>query len=113
MKMKSFKVKGKPAKKRGTPVPPTKIMKSKKTYNKKNKKDVENFEDAVNIRSLLSKFVTNIFEKNYAEANSTLNDVITEKMKNKIKKTIATKKNDCKCDKYDECENKVKKVVKK
>jgi len=110
MKMKSFKVKGKPAKKRGTPVPPTKIMKSKKTYNKKNKNNVDGLEDAVNIRSLLSKFVTNIFEKNYAEANSTLNDVITEKMKNKIKKTIADKKKHSKCD---ECENKVKKVVKK
>lgn len=109
MKMKSFKVKGKPAKKRGTPVPPTKVMKSKKTYNK-NKKDVECMEDSVNIRSLLSKFVTNIFEKNYAEANSTLNDVITEKMKNKIKKTIANKEKHSKCD---ECENKVKKVVKK
>jgi hypothetical protein len=104
--MKSFKVKGKPAKKRGTPVPPTKIMKSKKTYNKKNKNNVDGLEDAVNIRSLLSKFVTNIFEKNYSEANSTLSEIIAEKMQRRIKQAVKAKRvkakrvmdtDDCSC----------------
>ena len=109
MKAKSFTIKPKAAKKRGNPVPPTKAMKSKKDY--KRKKSVEDLEDSVNIRAILSKFITNIFEKNYSEANSNLSTVISEKMKNKIKKAVDKKKKcgrDC-----DDCEKNKKKLIKK
>lgn len=108
MKTKSFTIKPKATKKRGKAVPPTKVMKSKKDY--KRKKDVENLEDAVNIRAILSKFITNIFEKNYSEANSNLTTIISEKMKNKIKKAVDKKKN-CGCD-CDDCEKNKKKLAK-
>ncbi len=84
MKMKSCKTKGKYKK-----LPP--------------KKNKEKLEDSVNIRSLLSKFVTNIFEKNYSNANSILETVITEKLKKKIKTSAKKKKCSCGCD---ECEEK-------
>ena len=70
----------------------------------------EQMEDSVNIRSLLSKFVTNIFEKKYSEANSTLSNIITEKVKKKIE--TATKNKKCGCD-CDNCEKKTKKNIKK
>jgi hypothetical protein len=70
----------------------------------------EQMEDSVNIRSLLSKFVTNIFEKKYSEANSTLSNIITEKVKKKIETTAKNKKCGCDCD---NCEKKTKKNIKK
>jgi hypothetical protein len=107
--MKSFTVKGKPAKKRGNPIPPSKPFKSKKNYNRK-KCGNEPIEDSVNIRSLLSKFVTNIFEKKYSEANSTLSNIITEKVKKKIETTAKNKKCGCDCD---NCKKNIKKNIKK
>jgi hypothetical protein len=41
----------------------------------------------MNIRNLISKLVAQICEKNYAAANDTLNQVVTEKVKTRIKKT--------------------------
>jgi hypothetical protein len=41
----------------------------------------------MNIRNLISKLVAQICEKNYASANDTLNQVVTEKVKTRIKKT--------------------------
>jgi hypothetical protein len=41
----------------------------------------------MNIRNLISKLVAQICEKNYAAANTTLNQVVTEKVKTRIKKT--------------------------
>lgn len=37
------------------------------------------------IRKLVSKFITNIFEKNYSEANSELKKLVEAKIKEKIK----------------------------
>jgi hypothetical protein len=107
--MKSFTINPKKPKKRGQSVPPTKVMKSKKDYKRKNK--VEDLEDSLNVRAILSKFITNIFEKNYSEANSNLSTIISEKMKNKIKKAVDKKKN-CGCD-CDDCKKNKKKLIKK
>jgi hypothetical protein len=38
------------------------------------------------IRTLISKFISNIFEKNYAEANKDLQAIVESKVKSKIKK---------------------------
>jgi hypothetical protein len=61
-------------------------------------------------RKLISKFVTNIFEKNYAQANLQLAEIISEKVKQKIQKTVSKKKCDCDCD---DCEKKTFKKNKK
>jgi len=64
-------------------------------------------------KKLISKFVTDIFEKKYSNANSTLQRLISEKVKTKIKKTIDDKKNkekDCDCKKN---QKKTKKVTSK
>lgn len=55
-------------------------------------------------RKDISKFITQICEKNYSSANSTLETLIEKKLKGRVKKMH----NDC-CDK---CEKKKKKVVK-
>jgi hypothetical protein len=39
------------------------------------------------IRNLISKFITNLFEKNYSQANSDLQTIMEAKVKEKIKKT--------------------------
>lgn len=41
----------------------------------------------MNIRNLISKLIAQVCEKNYAAANDTLNQVVTEKVKTRIKKT--------------------------
>ena len=46
----------------------------------------------MSIRNLISKFLTQLCEKNYAEANETLKDVVGEKTKKKVGKVIAVKK---------------------
>jgi hypothetical protein len=38
------------------------------------------------IRTLISKFISNIFEKNYAEANKDLQAIVEKKVTEKIKK---------------------------
>ena len=45
----------------------------------------------MNIRNLISKLVAQICEKNYSDANTTLDKVVTEKVKSRVKK-IAEKK---------------------
>lgn len=39
----------------------------------------------MDLRKLISKFVTQICEKNYSQASDSLDSVITEKVKNRIK----------------------------
>lgn len=41
----------------------------------------------MNIRNLISKLIAQVCEKNYADANKTLDAVVTEKVKTRIKKT--------------------------
>jgi hypothetical protein len=41
----------------------------------------------MNLRSLISKFVAQICEKKYSEADNTLDSVVTQKVKNRIQKT--------------------------
>lgn len=45
---------------------------------------------------LVSKFITQLFEKNYSDANKTLETLIEKKLKNKIKKTH----DKCSCEKH-------------
>lgn len=56
------------------------------------------------LRKDISKFITQICEKNYSAANSTLENLIEKKLKNRVKKMHK----DC----CDECGKKKKKVVK-
>jgi hypothetical protein len=44
------------------------------------------------IRKLISKFITQLCEKNYAQANSTLEQVVEAKTKEKVKKTMPSQK---------------------
>jgi serine protease inhibitor len=46
----------------------------------------------MNIRKLISKFLTQLCEKNYSEANSTLGTIVEAKTKEKVKKIIEDKK---------------------
>jgi serine protease inhibitor len=46
----------------------------------------------MSIRKLISKFLTQLCEKNYSQANSTLNTIVEEKTKCKVKKIIEDKK---------------------
>jgi hypothetical protein len=41
----------------------------------------------MNIRNLISKLIAQVCEKNFAAANKTLDEVVTEKVKTRIKKT--------------------------
>jgi uncharacterized membrane protein len=41
----------------------------------------------MNIRNLISNLIAQICEKNYSAANTTLNQVVSEKVKTRIKKT--------------------------
>jgi len=45
----------------------------------------------MNIRNLISKLVAQICEKNYSDANTTLDKVVTEKVKSRVKKIAETK----------------------
>lgn len=73
----------------------------------------------MSLRKIISKFVTQICEKNYSSADKTLDTILTEKMKNRIgeaKEKI--KKDDCGCEncekKHSNKKNKkTKKVTKK
>jgi uncharacterized membrane protein len=46
----------------------------------------------MNIRNLISKLIAQVCEKNYSAANNTLNEVITEKVKTRIKETSKKEK---------------------
>jgi hypothetical protein len=52
------------------------------------------------IRKLISKFITNIFEKNYSEADKELKNLVEAKLKEKIKGASAKAKKKAKKD-YD------------
>ena len=41
----------------------------------------------MNIRNLISNFIKQVCEKNFLQANSTLDTIVTEKVKTRIKKT--------------------------
>lgn len=66
----------------------------------------------MDLRKLISKFVTQICEKNYSQASESLDSIITEKVKSRIKnakKKIEDKDNcDCKSKSKCKCENKSK-----
>lgn len=55
------------------------------------------------MRNTISKFITAICEKNYSLADSFLKEILTEKIKNNVKKITKEKKYCC-----DECANKKK-----
>ena len=51
----------------------------------------------MNLRQIISKFVTQICEKNYAEANTTLDTIVTEKVKCRIDDAKSKLNGDCGC----------------
>lgn len=53
----------------------------------------------MNLRQIISKFVTQICEKKYADANTTLDTIVTEKVKTRINdaKSKLKKDDDCGC----------------
>jgi hypothetical protein len=63
----------------------------------------------MNIRNLISKLIAQVCEKNYAAANKTLDTVVTEKVKTRIKKTAAKQKTE----KAEKSKKVTKKVTKK
>lgn len=46
----------------------------------------------MSIRSIISKFVAQICEKDYKSANATLDQIVSEKVKTRIKKTAESQK---------------------
>jgi len=56
----------------------------------------------MNLRKIISEFVTQICEKNYSQADKTLDTVLTEKMKKRIK-NAKEKTQNCGCE---ECNSK-------
>jgi uncharacterized protein YqiB (DUF1249 family) len=70
------------------------------------------------MRNSISKFITAICEKNYSQADSLLKDILTEKVKQKVKKIIKDKEyccDDCKKQKKhcSDCKKNNKTVSKK
>jgi hypothetical protein len=63
----------------------------------------------MNIRNLISKLIAQVCEKNYAAANKTLDTVVTEKVKTRIKKIAAKQKTE----KAEKSKKITKKVTKK
>lgn len=55
-------------------------------------------------KALVSKFITQLFEKNYSNANETLENLIEKKLKTKIKKTH----DKCSCEKHGNLKKKKK-----
>lgn len=58
------------------------------------------------MRKTISKFITAICEKNYSLADSFLQEVLTEKIKSKVKKITKEKEyccDDCKSSKKNNC----------
>ena len=53
----------------------------------------------MNLKSLYSKFIMSICENKYAAADKTLDTILTEKVKNKVKKAVKEKECCGKCDK--------------
>lgn len=45
------------------------------------------------MKQIISKFITSVYEKNYAEADTLLQQIINEKVKNKVKKIVDGEKN--------------------
>lgn len=62
----------------------------------------------MNIKSLISKLIAQVCEKNYSNASKTLDTIVTEKVKARVKKTA--EKKDGKCCK--ECKKPSKKAAK-
>jgi len=46
----------------------------------------------MNIRNLISNFITQVCEKKFSKANETLDTIVTEKVKTRIKKEASKKK---------------------
>jgi hypothetical protein len=46
----------------------------------------------MNIRNLISNFITQVCEKKFSKANETLDTIVTEKVKTRIKKTAEKQK---------------------
>jgi hypothetical protein len=46
----------------------------------------------MNIRTLITNFITQVCEKNFSKANETLDTIVTEKVKTRIKKEADKKK---------------------
>jgi len=69
----------------------------------------------MNTRNLISKLVAQICENNFSDAKKTLDTVVTEKVKTRIKNTIKKqspdKKDKSKCDYTKTKKNLAKKVV--
>lgn len=61
------------------------------------------------MKQLISKFITSVYEKNYAEADSLLQQIINEKVKNKVKKIVKGEKGE----KEEKMEKKHKEAPKK
>jgi hypothetical protein len=83
--------------------------KSKKNKNipkplkKKNNKtsEVKTCGEGFSVTSLISKFITNIFENNFSEADKTLQTIVEEKTKNRVRKAAKAAKNKAKKGKPD------------
>lgn len=52
------------------------------------------------MKQIISKFITSVYEKNYAEADSLLQQIINEKVKGKIKKIIKGEEKEEKASKF-------------
>jgi hypothetical protein len=46
----------------------------------------------MNIRNLISNFIKQVCEQNFSQANQTLDTIVTEKVKTRIKKTAEKQK---------------------
>lgn len=60
---------------------PTPLKKKKKKMS-----EVKGCGESFSVTSLISKFITNIFENNFSEADKTLQTIVEEKTKGRIKK---------------------------
>ena len=67
----------------------------------------------MNTRNLISKLVAQICENNFSDAKKTLDTVVTEKVKARIKNTIKKQSPDKKHDSKCECEKSKKNLTKK
>jgi hypothetical protein len=75
-----------------------KPLKKKKTK----MSEVKGCGESFSVKSLISKFITNIFENNFSEADKTLQTIVEEKTKDRVKKAAKNAHNKAKGKKPDE-----------
>lgn len=73
-----------------------------RSVRRKEKNELKNCGEGFSVTSLISKFITNIFENNFSEADKTLQTIVEEKTKARVRKAAKAAKDKAKGKKPDD-----------